>query len=84
MQRENIKYINPTLEAQDKWKARINEVSDKTLFPKIDPSRPSTYMGGSVPGKAFEQTNYAGGIPAYVEEVRDALEGFKGFEVVKN
>ncbi|KAJ4347371.1 uncharacterized protein N0V89_011312 [Didymosphaeria variabile] len=63
--RENLKYINPTQEASREWKRRINALSDATLFPTTR----STYMGGSMPGKAFEQVNYAGGIPQYAIEV---------------
>lgn len=40
-------------------------------------------MGGSDPNKAFEQTNYAGGMYNYKEEIRQALPGFEGFHVVK-
>jgi cation diffusion facilitator CzcD-associated flavoprotein CzcO len=76
--RENIKYINPTAEATKEWKAKINEISDATLFPTTK----STYMGGSLPGKAFEQTNWAGGIPSYKEELRAVLPTLKGFNVV--
>ncbi|KAH8646178.1 HK97 family phage prohead protease [Xylariales sp. PMI_506] len=78
--REGVKYINPKADATKAWKTRINSISDATLFPTTK----STYMGGSLPGKAFEQVNFAGGIPKYVEEIRDALEGWKGFEVVKH
>jgi cation diffusion facilitator CzcD-associated flavoprotein CzcO len=78
--REGIKYINPTAEATMEWKAKINELSDKSLFPTTR----STYMGGSLPGKAFEQTNWAGGIPAYKEEIRAALPTLKGFKVVRS
>ncbi|KIW37066.1 uncharacterized protein PV06_10695 [Exophiala oligosperma] len=77
--REGLKYINPTQEASRKWKDRINELSDMTLLPTTK----STYMGGTVPGKAFEQVNYAGGIPLYVKEIRAVLPGFVGFETVK-
>lgn len=74
-----IKYINPSGEATVEWKKKINEISDATLFPTTR----STYMGGSLPGKAFEQVNFAGGIPKYTEVLRDRLDGWKGFEVVK-
>jgi hypothetical protein len=40
-------------------------------------------MGGSKPGKAFEQTNYAGGLHNYGEEIRRVLPAFDGFHVVK-
>ncbi|KAK7722204.1 hypothetical protein SLS64_000737 [Diaporthe eres] len=79
IKREGVKYINPTKDATKAWKNHINELSDATLFPTTR----STYMGGSLPGKAFEQVNYAGGIPAYKVEIREALPGWKGFEVVK-
>ncbi|EFX05094.1 steroid monooxygenase [Grosmannia clavigera kw1407] len=74
----NAKYINPTAEATRKWKKHIVEINDKTLFPTTK----STYMGGTVPGKPFEPVCYAGGIPAYVKEIRAALENMEGFEVV--
>lgn len=77
--RQGLKYINPTQEATEKWKQRINDLSNITLLPTTR----STYMGGSVPGKAFEQVNYAGGIPAYVKEIRLVLPSFTGFELVK-
>lgn len=77
--RQGFKYINPTQEATEKWKQRINDLSNITLLPTTR----STYMGGSVPGKAFEQVNYAGGIPLYVKEIRAVLPSFTGFETVK-
>ena len=40
--RQDIKYINPTKEASDKWKERINDLAKPTLFPTTR----STYMGG--------------------------------------
>jgi hypothetical protein len=36
-----------------------------------------------MPGKAFEQVNYAGGLPAYADEIRAKLPSFDGFEKVK-
>jgi cation diffusion facilitator CzcD-associated flavoprotein CzcO len=79
MEHQNIKYINPTTAATKVWKQRINDISNASLFPTTK----STYMGGSMPGKAFEQVNYAGGIPNYVIECRAALDGWSGFDVVK-
>lgn len=76
--RKGLKYMNPTEEAQKKWKERINALSDATLFPTTR----STYMGGSIPGKAREQVNYAGGVGQYHDEIRAALTGLQGFEVV--
>ena len=79
IERQGLKYVNPTDDASKKWKVRINELSDKSLFPTTK----STYMGGSMPGKAFEQVNYAGGLPAYADEIRAKLPNFEGFEKVK-
>lgn len=79
IERQGLKYINPTDEASAEWKKRINELSDKSLFPTTK----STYMGGSMPGKAFEQVNYAGGLAAYADEIRAKLPAFDGFEKVK-
>ncbi|PSR83911.1 cyclopentanone 1,2-monooxygenase [Coniella lustricola] len=78
MKRQGIKYINATEDATKTWKNHINELSDLTLMPTTR----STYMGGSVPGKAFEQVNYAGGIPKYKDEIREVLKTWKGFDVV--
>lgn len=72
--------MDATQEATKAWKQRINQLSNDTLFPTTR----STYMGGSVPGKAFEQVNYAGGIPKYKDEIRDALKNWNGFEVVRD
>lgn len=78
MTSQNIKFIDPTEDASQQWKKHINELSDCTLFPTTR----STYMGGSLPGKAFEQVNYTGGLAHYKEEIRAALPGWRGFRVV--
>ena len=78
MHRQNIKYVNPKAEAAEQWKKHIVELNDKTLFPTTT----STYMGGNVPGKAYEPVCYSGGIPAYKAEIRAALDSMQGFEVV--
>jgi hypothetical protein len=51
--------------------------------PEIANNGVNADMGGSVPGKAFEQVNYAGGIPAYQKEIRAVLPDFVGFDTVK-
>ncbi|KAK0390750.1 hypothetical protein NLU13_0253 [Sarocladium strictum] len=80
MERDGIKYINPKKEAADKWKQRILDLNNVTLFPTTK----STYMGGNVPGKAYEPVCYAGGVPSYKAEIRAALDNLtEGFEVIK-
>ncbi|KAG8664188.1 hypothetical protein FPOAC2_14618 [Fusarium poae] len=80
MERGGVKYIDPKTEAADKWKQRVVDLNNATLFPTTK----STYMGGNVPGKAFEPLAYAAGLPAYKNEIRAALDNWtEGFEVVK-
>lgn len=63
LKEEGITYLNPTKEAEEEWRRKVTELSDKTLFPGTS----SWYMGANVPGKPREQLNYAGGIPLYSE-----------------
>ena len=72
-----MKYVNPKKEASDQWKKRVNDLAAPTLFPTTR----STYMGGTVPGTAFEMTCYAG-VGQYHDEIRAALTGWQGFETV--
>ncbi|KAL4971590.1 hypothetical protein BDW66DRAFT_164973 [Aspergillus desertorum] len=75
-----VKYINPKKEASEKWKKHVVELNDRTLFP----STTSTYMGGTIPGKAYEPVCYAGGLPTYSKEIREALDNWEeGFDVVR-
>ncbi|KAE9374649.1 FAD/NAD(P)-binding domain-containing protein [Stipitochalara longipes BDJ] len=76
--KQGLKSINATPEATNAWKQRINDLSNKTLMPTTR----STYMGGSVPGKAFEQVNYAGGVDKYRGEIREVLKDWRGFKTV--
>ncbi|KAF2213457.1 hypothetical protein CERZMDRAFT_58188 [Cercospora zeae-maydis SCOH1-5] len=77
--KQGLKYVNPTKEASDEWKQRIQDLAAGTLFPTTR----STYMGGTVPGKKFEMTCYAGGVDKYGPEIRGYLADWKGFETVK-
>lgn len=79
MSRGGIRYVNPRPEAADAYKKKIVELNDRTLFPTTR----STYMGGNIPGKVYEPVCWAGGIPAYKQEIRAALDRMDGFEVVK-
>lgn len=76
--RQGLKFINPKQEASREWKQRINDLANATLFPKTR----STYMGGSIPGKVREFVCYAGGVGNYSVEIRSALDGFRGFDLV--
>lgn len=73
---EDIKYLEATKQAEESWRQKVTELSDKTLFPIAD----SWYMGANIPGKPREQLNYAGGIPLYMKECQEVLDnGFAGF-----
>ena len=78
--RQGLKYIDPEKEAELAWKKKVNELGDASLFPTV---RGSTYMGGNVPGRAFEMVSYGAGVGKYREEIRGALTGWKGFRTVK-
>ena len=79
VEKENIKSIEATKEAEEAWRKNVTELSDKTLFPSTD----SWYMGANIPGKPREQLNYAGGIPLYEKECMEKLPNWTGFIVVK-
>ncbi|KAJ5298264.1 uncharacterized protein N7443_006384 [Penicillium atrosanguineum] len=78
LKRNNIKYINAKPAAAESWKEKILQQTEMSLFPTTN----STYMGGNVPGKIYEPVCYAGGIPAYIREIRAALDTMKEFEIV--
>lgn len=80
MSRENIKYVNPKLEAAQEWKRNLVALNDKMLFPTVK----STYMGGDIPGKPFEPVCFPGGIPLYKNLIRAASDSMEGFHVIKN
>ncbi|KAL2856445.1 hypothetical protein BJY01DRAFT_203401 [Aspergillus pseudoustus] len=79
MERRGIKSIDPLPEATAAWKEKIDALSNASLFPTV---RNSTYMGGTIPGRPFEQMNWSGGLVSYTEEIRAAIPGFEGFKVV--
>ena len=71
-----IASIEPAQESETQWVAHVNEVADRTLYPKAE----SWYMGSNVPGKTRVFMPYVGGIPAYRKICDDiAAEGYRGF-----
>ncbi|KAF2097636.1 cyclopentanone 1,2-monooxygenase [Rhizodiscina lignyota] len=80
MRKENVEVLEATKEAEEAWRKKVMEESDKTLFPGTS----SWYMGANVPGKPREQLNFAGGLPMYTEACYDSLDNnFKGFTTAK-
>ena len=76
LEERNIAAIEPAQESETRWVAHVNEVANRTLYPKAE----SWYMGSNVPGKARVFMPYVGGIPAYRKICDDvAAEGYRGF-----
>jgi len=79
MREEGVKYIDARSEAAVEWREAIQKMNALTLYPETD----SWYMGANVPGKPREQLIYLGGVDTYARVTSDALDGWKGFDVVK-
>ena len=71
-----LHHIEAGEQAQDDWVAHVNEVADRTLFPRAA----SWYVGANVPGKARVFMPYAGGVVPYRQKCDDvAAQGYAGF-----
>ena len=79
MHEEGIIYLDAERQAAVGWKQEIQNMSNMTLFPETQ----SWYMGDNVPGKPREQYTYLGGLVSYAAKIKDALEGWEGFHLVK-
>ena len=76
LEQQRIATIEAAPQAQAQWVAHVNEVADRTLYPRTN----SWYTGSNVPGKPRVFMPYVGGIPAYrkiCDEV--AAQGYRGF-----
>jgi hypothetical protein len=80
MRAEKVKTVEPTHDAEKKWKQDIQDMNDMTLFPLTN----SWYMGANIPGKKREQLNYLAGMQNYEKACRAALESWDGFVLVKS
>ena len=67
--------IESTVEAEDAWVERVNQIADQTLYPTCN----SWYLGANVPGKPRVFMPHVG-FPSYVEKcdevVNNEYEGF--------
>jgi cation diffusion facilitator CzcD-associated flavoprotein CzcO len=76
LDRNGLRAIEPTPDAQDAWVDHVNEVASYTLYPKAN----SWYMGANVPGKPRVFMPYAGGVGAYRKTCDEvAADGYRGF-----
>jgi cyclohexanone monooxygenase len=70
--------IEAEADAEDRWVAHVNEVADRTLFPRAN----SWYVGANIPGKPRVFMPYVGGVVPYrmkCDEV--AANGYEGFRL---
>ena len=76
LDRQGLRIIEPTPQAQDAWVDHVNLVAGQTLYPKAN----SWYMGANVPGKTRVFMPYAGGVGEYRKKCDDvAANGYEGF-----
>jgi cyclohexanone monooxygenase len=63
-------------EAEEAWRKKCLDLAEETLFAKAD----SWYMGANIPGKVHEMLMYPGGLPLYLQELRESAEkGYAGY-----
>ena len=78
MKKNNIAQFEATEEAEEQWNRHVNEIAEGTLFPRAD----SWYYGANIPGKVRQLLLYLGGVPRYVQEIRECAErGYSGFSL---
>ncbi len=76
LREQNINCIEAEADAQAAWVAHVNEVADRTLFPRAN----SWYVGANVPGKPRVFMPYVGGVSAYRRRCDEvAAAGYQGF-----
>jgi len=76
LRRNGLTRIEATSEAEEAWRKQCLELAEMTLFPKAD----SWYMGANIPGKVRELLMYPGGLPLYLQELREsAAKGYAGY-----
>jgi cation diffusion facilitator CzcD-associated flavoprotein CzcO len=78
LRQRNYTRVEATIAAEEAWRAQVLGMADATLFPRAD----SWYVGANIPGKPREILAFAGGLPAYMEKVRESAErGYEGFAI---
>ena len=71
----NLRLIDATEEAEDRWLQHVAEVANQTLLPTAD----SWYMGANIPGKPRVFMAYAGGVGAHAKLCNEvASKGYEG------
>uniref|UniRef100_A0A8H7N8K5 FAD/NAD(P)-binding domain-containing protein n=1 Tax=Bionectria ochroleuca TaxID=29856 RepID=A0A8H7N8K5_BIOOC len=70
--------IDATTEAEQEWRALVNQIGDMTLLPQTT----SEYMGTNIPGKPKEMLNFLGGLAEYTKHIDNAFKsGYRSFVI---
>jgi cyclohexanone monooxygenase len=78
LDRHQLGAIEPTVEAEEKWIAHVNEVASGTMF--TAPSCNSWYLGANIPGKPRIFMPYVGGVGEYRRKCDEVVaNGYEGF-----
>jgi hypothetical protein len=78
MRKEGKTKVVTTEEAELKWKQRVNDAWNKSLFPLAN----SWYQGANIPGKPREALSYAGGMIEYQSVLKECVESdYDGFVI---
>lgn len=76
MREQGSRRIEADPTAQDRWVDHVNQVADRTLFPRAN----SWYVGANVPGKPRVFMPYIGGLGVYRQHCDEvAARGYEGF-----
>ena len=77
-ERNGVRSIEPTPEAEAEWTETCTQIANMTLFTKAD----SWIFGANIPGKKPSVMFYLGGLGNYRAVLADVTaDGFRGFEV---
>ena len=81
MRREGLSLVEPELDAENSWVEHVQEVANKTLFPRAN----SWYMGANIPGKPRLFMPYIGGVGVYREICEEIVaDNYRGFKFEKS
>lgn len=77
-ERDGVRTVEPTPDAEDGWTATCREIADMTLFPQCD----SWIFGANIPGKQNAVMFYMAGHAAYREKLGEVADaGYEGFRM---
>ncbi|TCK27529.1 flavin-containing monooxygenase [Pseudonocardia endophytica] len=77
-ERDGVRTVEPTQEAESGWTRTCREIADMTLFPQAD----SWIFGANIPGKTNAVMFYMAGHSAYREKLGEVADaGYEGFRM---